>query len=361
MAARRARAALAGIGAERARRRCRPPALKVAERGGEEPTVYYLCPDHAAPSGGVRAIYRHVDLLNEAGVDAAVLHHRSGFSCRWFEHSTRVLSASAASLSPRDVLVVPEIYGPYFDRLPEGPRLVAFNQNAYLTFARLAPGQKLTYRRFEAAMTVSSDSAEYLRFAFPGLDVAVVPNSIDADLFRAGGGLPPRRLAMMPRKRREEADQILRLLGARLDGWEVVRIDGRPEAEVATLLRESPIFLALGRQEGFGLPAAEAMASGCFVVGFPGFGGRELFDPESSGPVEDGDVLGAARRLAEAIEVYETRPAELREAGARARGRVVETWTPEEQRRTLLEFFGGLLGTGGASSALLDPLVVESK
>ena len=42
--------------------------LKVAERDGAEHTVYYLCPDHAPPSGGVRAIYRHVDLLNEAGV-----------------------------------------------------------------------------------------------------------------------------------------------------------------------------------------------------------------------------------------------------------------------------------------------------
>ncbi len=34
MAAGRARAALAAFAAERARRRCRPPALKVAERAG---------------------------------------------------------------------------------------------------------------------------------------------------------------------------------------------------------------------------------------------------------------------------------------------------------------------------------------
>jgi glycosyltransferase involved in cell wall biosynthesis len=361
MAARRARAAIAALGAERARRRCRPPALKVALAGGADRTVYYLCPDHASPSGGVRAIYRHVDLLNGAGIDAAVLHHRRGFACGWFEHSTPVVAAAEVTLTPRDVLVVPEIYGPYFDRLPAGPRLVAFNQNAYLTFARLAPGQDLSYRRFEAAMTVSRDSAEYLRFAFPGLDVSVVPNSIDSELFRPDGGLPPRRVATMPRKRAEEADQILRLLGERLGGWEVVEIEGRPEAEVAARLRESPIFLALGRQEGFGLPAAEAMASGCFVVGFPGFGGRELFDPQCSGPVEDGDVLGAAVRLANAIELYESRPSELREAGMRARRRIVEAWAPEGQRRALLDFFAGVLDAGGASIAVPDPLLVESK
>jgi glycosyltransferase involved in cell wall biosynthesis len=359
MAVRRARAALASMAAERARRRCRPPALRVTDRPRADRTVYYLCPDHDSPSGGVRAIYRHVDLLNEAGIDAAVLHHKPGFACRWFEHSTRVLAAPAVELSRRDVLVVPEIYGPHFDRLPEGPRLVAFNQNAYLTFARLAPDQKLFYRRFEAAMTVSRDSAEYLRFAFPGLEVAIVPNSIDCELFRPGM-LPPRRLATMPRKRREEADQILRLLGARLDGWEVVEIESRPEAEVAELLRGAPIFLALGRQEGFGLPAAEAMASGCFVVGFPGFGGREIFDPQCSGPVEDGDVLGAAMRIANAIELYESRPEELRMAGLGARRRIEEAWTPEAQRRALLDFHGALLGIGGASSAAPATLLAQS-
>jgi glycosyltransferase involved in cell wall biosynthesis len=361
MAARRARAALAELAEGRRRRRIQPPKLKVSERGGDGPTVYYLCPDHATPSGGVRAIYRHVDLLNEAGIEAAVLHHRRRFSCRWFEHSTWVTAAPSVTLTPRDVLVVPEIYGPYFDRLPEGPRLVAFNQTAYLTFARLGPRQTLSYGRFEAAMTVSRDSAEYLRFAFPGLDVSVVPNSIDADLFTPDGGLPPRRLATMPRKRADDAAQILRLLGHRLNGWEVVEIEGRPEAQVASLLRESPIFLALGRQEGFGLPAAEAMASGCFVVGFPGFGGRELFDPQCSGPVEDGDVLGAAARIAGAIELYESCPSELREAGMRARRRIVESWTFEEQRRELLAFFADLLGSGHASAADPDPLLVESK
>jgi glycosyltransferase involved in cell wall biosynthesis len=361
MALRRARGLIAGLAAERSRRRCRPPKLRVAARDGEDRTVYYLCPDHGSPSGGVRAIYRHVDLLNEAGIDAAVLHHRAGFACRWFEHSTRVLDAGSVTLAARDVLVVPEIYGPYLDRLPDGPRLVAFNQNAYLTFARLAPGQRLSYGRFEAALTVSEDSADYLRFAFSGLEVAVVPNSIDCDLFHPSAEPPPRRLTMMPRKRRGEAAQILRLLGDRLDGWEVAEIESLPEAEVAAQLRNSPIFLALGRQEGFGLPAAEAMASGCFVVGFPGFGGREIFGPECSAPVEDGDVLDAARQIAAAIERYESRPDELWAAGLRARRRIEESWAPERQRRALLDFHRALLAAPGASTAAPKSLLVESK
>lgn len=159
----------------RVRRARRPPALGGGIPQGP-PTVYYLSPDWPVPSGGIRIIYRHVDLLNENGRSAAVLHHTDGFACRWFEHSTRVVGAPSVRLSPDDVLVVPEIYGPFFDELPREPRLVVFNQNAYATFDRVPAGQPLSYERFTAALTVSPDSAEYLQFAFPGLEVSLVTN-----------------------------------------------------------------------------------------------------------------------------------------------------------------------------------------
>lgn len=325
----------------RALRTRRPPALRTAASSAA-PAIYYLCPDHAPPSGGIRAIYRHVDILNDAGVSAAVLHHSEGFACRWFEHSTRTLGAPSVALSGDDILVVPEIYGPFLQRLPRAPRLVAFSQNAYLTFEHLAPPLRPPYDLFEAALTISPDSAEYLRFAFPGLEVAIVANAIDPAVFHPADRAPGRRLALMPRKRPAEAEEILRLLGDRLRGWEVVRIDGVSEAEAAAMLRTAPIFLALGRREGFGLPVAEAMASGCFTVGFPAFGGRELFDPSFSVAVEDGDVLAAARGLAEAMERYESSPDDVRALGALAADWVGREYSLDRQADALLAFYGEL-------------------
>lgn len=330
-----ARRTLERASAARSLRRRRPPPISLGSPAGE-PTVYYLCPDYQEPSGGIRVIYRHVDVLNESGRHAAVLHHRDGFSCDWFEHSTRVVGAPSARLSAEDVLVVPEVYGPYLDRLPREPTLVCFNQNAYLTYQHLPAGASPDYGIFAAAMTVSDDSAELLRLAFPGLDVSVVPNTVDADLFHPGPEQPARRLALMPRKRPAEAAEVLRLLGARLDGWEPMRIEGCSERETAERLRSAPIFLALGRREGFGLPVAEAMASACYVVGFPGFGGRALFDPAFSTAIEDGDVLGAARELARLLELWESQPEQIRLAGERAREHVRQGWSAERQRTALL-------------------------
>jgi glycosyltransferase involved in cell wall biosynthesis len=325
----------------RALRARRPPELRTAE-SNSAPTIYYLCPDHPAPSGGIRAIYRHVDILNQAGMSAAVLHHSDGFACRWFEHTTRTVGASSVALSSEDVLVVPEIYGPFLSQLPRRPRLVAFSQNAYLTFEHVAPGVAPPYEIFDAALTVSPDSADYLRFAFSDLQVAIVANAIDPAVFHPQPDVPARRLALMPRKRPDDAEQILRLLGNRLRGWEVVRIEGDAEAAVAAMLRSAPIFLALGRQEGFGLPAAEAMASGCLTIGFPGFGGRELFDPSFATAVEDGDVLSAARALGEAMARYEAEPDEVRALGARAAEHVRREYSPGRQAESLLAFYDGL-------------------
>lgn len=327
------------LSAGRELRRRRPPQLRVSPTPEGPSTIYYLCPDYAEPSGGIRVIYHHVDVLNGAGIPAAVLHHRKGFAAGWFEHSTRVTAAPQARLSAADLLVVPEIYGPFLDRLPREPTLIGFNQNAYLTFQHARNGRRPAYDVFAAALTVSADSAEYLRFAFPGLEVAVVGNAIDTGRFRPAVAQPPRRLALMPGKRPDEAEELLRLLGERLAGWEVVRIEGSSEEQVAAALRSAPIFVALGRREGFGLPAAEAMACGCYVVGFPGFGGRDLFPGDCSRPVEDGDVLTLAREVAVSMDRYEREPEALRTAGARAADRIAERCSRQRQRQDLLAFY----------------------
>ena len=321
----------------------RPPVLHMSADRSAPPTIYYLCPDYPKPAGGIRAEYRHVDILNDEGWRSAVLHHRDGYTCRWFEQSTRTVGAPSARLSRDDVLVVPEIYGPFLDRFPRDIRLVCLNQNAYLTFDHTPAPRPPSYDVFEAVLTVSPDSADYLRFAFPGQRISVVENAIDPAVFHPSADVPPKRIALMPRKRPSDAAHVLRLLGDRLQGWEIITIEGRSEQETAKLMRFAPIFLAFGRQEGFGLPAAEAMASGCYVIGFPAFGGREIFDPSFSTAIEDGDVLSMAQKTAELLARYEADPKPIREAGARAAAHVRHHYSPARQRAKLLAFYEDLL------------------
>ncbi|GAA3110307.1 glycosyltransferase [Streptosporangium carneum] len=343
----------------------RLPDLRVsATPRGDGPAIRYLCPDLSRPSGGIRAIYRHVDTLTAAGFDAAVLHRRKGFSCSWFEHRTPVVSAETAGLHRGDVLVLPEYAAPALGTLPEGLRLVVFNQNAYNTFA-LSPFDEVPrgapyagVPALEAVLAVSEPNVAYLRFAYPDLWIERVRNVVDPALFHPGdaggagdtegtegteGTVRARRIALMPRRRAGDLAQVLHLLRARgaLDGWEVVPIHGRSEAETAALLRSCAVFFSLSHQEGFGMPPAEAMASGCYVVGFTGVAGQEFFDPAFCSPVPEGDVLAFAQT---AERVLAEGPAALAGRARAAGDHIRARYGPDQQREDLVGFFGKVLG-----------------
>src|SRR5262245_60263544 len=88
------------------------PALKVSQEWSTAPpSAWFICPDFSSPSGGVRKLYRSVDILTAAGCSAAIVHKRPGFRCTWFDNRTRVVPSNEVSVSRKDVIVVPEVYG----------------------------------------------------------------------------------------------------------------------------------------------------------------------------------------------------------------------------------------------------------
>jgi hypothetical protein len=268
-------------------------------------TAYFLCPDDQVPSGGIRKIYRFVDILNDAGLRAYVVHAGKGFRCRWFANTTPLLALDEVRLAGDDLLVIPEIYGDRLEAITSGAPHVIFNQGPGYTFSRSgwdrASWSPVTTGSTLGIVTVSEDARAYLEFTFPQIPVWRVRLGLDPDTFYPGPAAEPRprRIAFMPRRRTRDLAYLLRtadLLGA-LEGWELAPIAALPEQEVARQLRSSGVFLALGEWEGLGLPPLEAMACGCLVVGFHGGGGREFMLPEFSYPIEESDLLGFARTL----------------------------------------------------------------
>lgn len=147
-----------------------------------------------------------------------------------------------------------------------------------------------------ALVVVSEDALEHVRHVFPRIPAYRTWNAIDP-AFHPPDGPKRQQVCFMPRKHPDEAVhvlQVLRLRGA-LAGWSVASIHNATLGDVARVVRESAVFLSFGYPEGFGLPPAEAMAAGCVVVGYHGWGGREYFTPERGFPVEAADLLAFSR------------------------------------------------------------------
>jgi glycosyltransferase involved in cell wall biosynthesis len=317
--------------------------------------VFVLCPDYNVPSGGVRRLYRHVDVLRRHGVESAILHESEGFRCTWFANDTPVMGVGQVSLTPSDYLVVPELYGQGLAKLAPGVPKVVFNQNSYFTFRGFpitgADGAS-PYLNPDvvAVFAVSEDNAAYLRYAFPTAHIIRVHYGIDP-LF--GPRWPKRKaMAFMPRKNAEDVVQVVNMLRGRgsLEDWELVPIDGLPEAQVAERLAHCAIFLSFGTVEGCPLPPLEAMASGCVVIGYHGRGGKEYFNRSFSYSVEAGDTIGFAKTVESVLEREKQSPGTLDKQGRQAAAYVGVNYSPQREEQDIVtawrsiakERFGGV-------------------
>ena len=333
--------------------------------------IYFVCPDVTWPSGGVRTIYRCVDLLNCAGQSAAVLHSRKGFRYRWFDGETRVVYPPVP-VGVADVLVFPAHFLARAPSIAPTVRKVFFNQNVYRTF-RPAPEQSgpaasslLHAADVVGVIVVSEDSQQYLEYAFPDLRITRLHHWIDSDLFYLDPTARRRKITTMPRKRPDDFAQVVAILTARraLAGWEFEVLEDRPEVEVAASLRESVLFVSFARAEGFGLPAAEAMASGCHVIGYHGMGGREVFREPFAEAIEEGDTHALASAIEEFVSTYDERAEALLQEAAEASSFIHSTYSRERATDDLTQFFGQLAeGVGSPMSAVVSSadLIDESR
>jgi hypothetical protein len=312
------------------------------------------------------------------------MHGRPGFRTTWFAsdvpvvywtrtprtatrvnaHVRRVLPASrwrrlptdvhrrrdsAATFSHSDVIVVPEIYADLIPRIAPGVPKVVFCQNAYGTFT--SPGSSVPLDNgggVRGVFVVSQYSDDLMTYAAPGAQTFRLRLSISPSIFRFEAE-KRRQIAFMPRKNPSDARSVISILANRktLSQDDFVPIDNVSEAETARVMRESLVFLSFGHPEGFGLPAAEAMLSGCVVVGYDGLGGREYFHPEFSYPVRTGDVGEVAKIVERLVAEFDEAPASILAKGRRASEFISETYSPEHEVADLLGAWKRVLDTGG--------------
>jgi len=311
-------------------------------------TIYFLTPDFDEPAGGIKVIYRHVDILNQAGIDAVVLHQRKGFRCSWFDNETRVTDVSSSAVGPNDVLVVSELHADHLAELRPGIRHIVLNQSGYLTWTRHGDLVAEYYSNSPdllGIIVVSEHSVQMLEYAFPDHLVRRVYNGIDSAVFHPPAGNKLRRISCFPRRGHKDLDVVLHLLRARgaLQGWEILPLQGLSQEDWLNRLRASRITLVLSPWEGFGLPPVEAMACGNYVIGYHAFGGREFMRPEFSCPIEVGDVLTVASAVERAIDEDSRDEDWCVSRGRQASAFILEQYSMQRERESVVAAYSDLL------------------
>jgi glycosyltransferase involved in cell wall biosynthesis len=290
--------------------------------------TFVFLPPLRTVSGGLAVLADTAAMLAAAGFPVSLTLRDPAAPPLALPPGLPVVPLTAAGMTPHDIHLVPEGWpNALAPGLSAGARCVVYCQNWAYLFGGLPDDVGLGQLPV-SFIAVSDPVARFIGRAL-GTVPPVLRPAIDAARFFAPRAKPapqPVRVGFMPRKNKALAALIRRMAEARAPhtglSLDWVAIDGLPPDGVADALRSCHVFLATGFPEGCPLPPLEAMACGCVVAGFAGFGGFDYMrqvDADSFAPsvplrdapwggngfyAADNDVFGAVACLERAAGLW---------------------------------------------------------
>ncbi len=321
--------------------------------------IVFLCPADDTPTGGIKVIYRHCELLNRLGVNAFVMHpFDQGFRCSWFAHDARF--TDGPQLDPaHDFVIVPELWALPFGRQcrEAGIRYAIFVQNGYLTHAVLPAHTRAdveaAYQGAALILSISADSSRMVRINYPGIGpdrMVPVRYSIGPQFHRAtDADSRGRRIGYMPRKLADHASRVAFALHAHLPpGWQLLPIHQASEADCVRMLFSSSIFMSFSSFEGLPLPPLEAAVAGNMVIGYTGEGAREYWHKPQFQEIQPGDIAGFSTAVARAARQLDSGAMNLASLHASSRA-LAERFSETAELAALATLHARIKGLFGAS------------
>jgi hypothetical protein len=321
--------------------------------------IFYFAYDHHKPTGGQKAVYRHVDILNRNGFSAFVLHMQEGFKLGWFANDTRTIGPTrfrGIYNVNEDIIVLPEDLGRNILTYP-GKKVIV-NQGPYLGFYTYGFEEPKPYPYLDpsvvAVLVKSGHSADYLHFAFPSIKTIRVFDGVDSSRFPFKSIKDKKRIiGAAPNKNTMELTQVYNILKARsqqklnrLEDYEWAFLENKSEDDVAKVLGNSQIFIFLSTIEGFGILPLEAMLSGCLVAAYDIPPLTEYLSQENSLLLKRGDVTGVVTAVERAIESIVASPEKCDAMTQKARASA-EAFSLAREEKSVIEAWQEIVKTVG--------------
>lgn len=251
------------------------------------------------PIGGIKQLFRLCEGLVSGGVSCDI-RHTSGKKPSWFD-TTITPSSSKNNNGEKEILILPEPNIPGIiknkEKINKEQKFVIFNQNLFYTFGTsLNLNEENALQNFsnhfkeiiefynsnfvEGVVCISKSDYEFLSHLVNKNKLFLMRQGIETDLFRFKRKDKKALTFVLGKNNQLDIGSIMSLISTKkwAKEWSFYILNGQPHKQVANIFRNSLAYVSLFAKEGFGLPLVEAAASGCYLIGHTGVGGKEVFD-----------------------------------------------------------------------------------
>lgn len=286
-----------------------------------KPSIYYLC-HLPVKAGGELVNFQHVAALRQLGWRAFVLlDDLSQVQIPLQPYPVPMVQMGPSmQWTSQDVLVLPEVTPVASWQLLKqwACRKVMHNQNPFYTFQSFPRVADLDAYGLLGGLTCSNFTAQMLQRLGSSLHWQTVHPYVLPIFTSAAQAHKKRQIAYMPRKRPTETALLRHIFINKHPQWTNipwVEIRDMSRQQVAKVLGESLVFASFSHLEGLGLPPLEAMAAGCLVCGFNGWGGQEYATEDNGRWVAEGDTEAFADALSLTLAQTEPQNTAQRQSG----------------------------------------------
>jgi glycosyltransferase involved in cell wall biosynthesis len=329
-----------------------------------QPRILYFCPDLKVKSGGVRRLYRHVNILIRNGLPAAILHVKKDFALSDQPDVPVSYLEDRAVFQKNDIVVIPEGFPEVMLKLKSLPirRFVIALSWSYI-FSTLPDATDWRAFNIERVMVVCPFIGDMISWSM-GLPVHLLDFAIDPALYHYRSEIKKRKIAYIQHKARD-IDAFRRLLAARnpdyVDKFEWTALNDLNEADYAAQIRASSIFLNLSTAEGLLNSCFEAMSAGCIVVGFNSVGGQTGLvgegNRQNSILAQNGDHVSLAYKIEPLFKDF------LRNKNHKWK-RIIQNGinkvahhTPASEEKSVVNFWNNVICNGVADDRILEKML----
>jgi glycosyltransferase involved in cell wall biosynthesis len=277
-------------------------------------SIYYFCPDYPEPSGGIRRLYFHVEILKNEGIDAHIVHFQKDFHLKWFKTNLKPLYLSEGlKFRNSDYVVIPEGLIQISSQILKSKKILLVLNPQYL-FEAVFPEEMFRLMKDHKIVTNSHSISEFIQWYLSNGDVFTFETGIDENIFYPNlhKNTSQRSIQVAFSKRKDVdshratllAKEHLKTLGIELS---CVEVGDLPLEEYAAVLRDTNIWLTTSFSHGFPRTTLEAMACGCLCVGYLSSCALDVVKPDHDFiAATGGDILNLTRKIVQCAMEYQT-------------------------------------------------------